>query len=207
MQAATTTRLIEFIFDDAVRGDPASVTRAFDGYARCAPGMIHLGADKGELFDRAVTQTGAQRVLELGTNHGYSALRLAKALGNPAEIHSVEIDPVLVATANAIISFAGLSRQIEVHEGAAREVLDTFRAPFDLIFIDHLPHNYLPDLRKIETLGLLRKGGTLISDNVVLFKNELAPYLQHLRQSGRYRSALHQPHPGADGIEVSVRCS
>ncbi len=92
-----------------------------------------------------------------------------------------------------------------MHRGAAQWVLDSFTTPFDLIFIDHFPQNYLPDLRKIEERGLLQEGGTVISDNVVLFDAELETYLHHLRQSGRYHSSLHQPRPGADGFEVSVR--
>lgn len=205
MRAATTDHLLEFIFDDAARGDPVSVARAIDEYARGASGMIHLGHDKGMLFDQVVAQSGARRILELGTNFGYSVLRLAKVLGPRAEIHTVEADTSLAETAEAIISYAGLSGRITVHRGAAQSVMDSFTTPFDLIFIDHFPQNYLPDLRKIEELGLLQEGGTLISDNVVLFKAELEPYLHHLRQSGRYHSDLHQPRPGADGFEVSVR--
>jgi len=205
MRAATTDHLLEFIFDDAVRGDPVSVARAIDGYARGASGMIHLGHDKGMLFDQVVAQSSARRVLELGTNYGYSVLRLARVLGPRAEIHTVEADTSLAETAEAIISYAGLSDRITVHRGAAQWVLDSFTTPFDLIFIDHFPQNYLPDLRKIEERGLLQEGGTVISDNVVLFDAELETYLHHLRQSGRYHSSLHQPRPGADGFEVSVR--
>ncbi|WP_335684731.1 O-methyltransferase [Sneathiella sp.] len=189
-----------------MRGDPASVARAIDGYAQSASGMIHLGRDKGILFDQVVAQSGAHRILELGTNFGYSVLRLAKVLGSQAEIHSVEVDRSLADTAEAIISYAGLSGQITVHRGASQNVLDCFTTPFDLIFIDHFPQNYLPDLLKIEERGLLQEGGTLISDNVVLFGADLEPYLHHLRQSGRYHSSLHQPRPGADGFEVSIRC-
>ena len=207
MQAATTDRLLEFIFGDAVRGDIESVARAIDDYACGASGMIHLGHDKGILFDQAVAQSGACRILELGTNFGYAVLRLARVLGPQVEIHTVEVNPSLVEAAEAIISYAGLSGRVTVHRGAAQSVLERFTTPFDLIFIDHFPQNYLPDLRKIEEHGLLKQGGMLISDNVVLFEAELEPYLHHLRQSGRYHSKLHQPAPGADGFEVSLRCN
>jgi len=205
MRAATKDHLLEYIYDDAVKGDPVSVARAIDSYASGTSGMIHLGQGKGILFDQVVAQSGAHRILELGTNFGYSVLRLANILGSQAEIHSVEVDRSLAEAAEAIISYAGLADQITVHRGASQNVLDCFTTPFDLIFIDHFPQNYLPDLLKIEERGLLQEDGTLISDNVVLFEADLKPYLHHLRQSGRYLSSLHQPRPGADGFEVSVR--
>jgi len=40
---------------------------------------------------------------------------------------------------------------------------------------------------------------------VVIFAEQLEGYLRHVRYSGAYDSTLHQPAPGSDGFEVSVR--
>jgi catechol O-methyltransferase len=197
--------LLDHVHDHAVRGDAASVIDTIDNYSRAHGRMIHLGPAKGALFDRVVRDSGATRVLELGTNYGYSALRLACNLDAGARITTVEIDPRLADTARAIIAFAGLGERIEVICGKAGEVIAGFGEPFDLIFIDHLKEAYLADLRALERAGLVREGTTVVSDNVVIFAEQLERYLNYLRYSGAYTSSLHQPAPDADGIEVSIR--
>jgi catechol O-methyltransferase len=199
------TNLLDHVRDHAVPGDPASVIDAIDDYSQAHGGMIHLGPSKGGLFDRVVRESGALRVLELGTNYGYSALRLARSLDPAARITTVEIDPRLADTARAIIAFARLGDRIEVICGKAGEVIAGFDQPFDLIFIDHLKEAYLADLRALEQAGLVREGTTVVSDNVVIFARQLEAYLRHVRHSGAYTSTLHQPTPDGDGIEVSVR--
>ena len=205
MDKDRTHRLLSYVFENAERNDPGSVIRAIDGFSRRQGGMIHLGREKGEIFDRIVQRTGAARVLECGTNYGYSALRLALNLGSPASICTIEANAGLAETARALIVYSGLADRVEVICGKAGDVVGRFSEPFDLIFIDHLPQNYYADLKAIERLGLLKEGSVVISDNVVIFEHQLGPYLEHLRASGAYRSTLHRPSPDADGIEVSVR--
>lgn len=205
MSTKITDQLLNFVFDHAVRNEPRSVIDAIDGYSQDNGGMIHLGMEKGNIFDQIVLQSGASRVLELGTNYGYSALRMALNLGDTATIHTIEVNQALADTASAIIAYAGLEDRIEVICGPARQIIGGFSEPFDLVFIDHYPENYFPDLQLIEHSGLLRDGATVVTDNVVMFESRLGPYLEHLRNGGNYDSALHQPSPGSDGIEVSAR--
>jgi len=199
------TSLLDHVRDHAVAGDPASVIDRIDDYGRAHGGMIHLGAAKGRLFDQVVRGSGALRVLELGTNYGYSAVRLARNLDPAARITTVEIDPRLAETARTIIGFAGLGDRIEVICGQASQVIAGFDQPFDLIFIDHLKEAYLADLRALEGAGLVRPGTTVVSDNVVMFAEQLDGYLRHLRDSGAYDSKLYQPSPDSDGFEASIR--
>ena len=205
MNTRRTDELLDFLFEHAVRHDPASVVDAIDRYARVAGGMIHLGKEKGEIFERIIRRSGARRVLELGTNYGYSALRLARTLGPGAAIHTVEIDPTLARTATAILEYAGLEDRVRVFNGEAHQIVADFSEPFDLVFIDHYPENYLPDLRLLERRGLLRPGTTIVTDNVVIFEGRLNAYLDHLRSGGSYRSELHHAPSVSDGIEVSLR--
>ncbi|MGI9464818.1 MAG: O-methyltransferase [Aestuariivirgaceae bacterium] len=199
-----TDELLEYVHANAVRGRPDTVIDAIDGFSKRRGGMIHLGHEKGRILDRIVTQSGAGNVLELGTNFGYSALRIVGKLDAAAKITTVEIDPDLASTAEAIIAFAGARDRVDVICGDASEVIGRLDRPFDVIFIDHLPENYLPALNMLEQSGLLRQGSTIVTDNVVMFENRLQPYLTHLRHSGRYESTLHQPAPWSDGIEVST---
>ena len=205
MNSDTTDRLLNYVFEHAVRNEPGSVIDAIDAYNRDRGGMIHLGHEKGELFDRIVRRSGPSRVLELGTNYGYSALRMARLLDVSATIQTVEVDSDLAATARALFAYSGLDTMIEVICGEASQVIGRFSKPFDFVFVDHFPENYLADLRLIEHSGLLREGAIVVSDNVVMFERQLTPYLDHLRNGGGYDSTLHQPSPTSDGIEASVK--
>lgn len=198
-------QILDYLYENSVRRDPGSVIDAIDGFSRERGGMIHLGRQKGEIFDRIVRRSGAMRVLELGTNFGYSALRLACNLETDAAIDTLECDPDIAEIAAAVFAYSGLADRIKVIPGRANRLLQRFSEPFDLIFIDHYPENYLADLRLIERLGLLRPGSIIITDNVVIFENQIESYLRHLRHMGPYNSTLHQPAPGSDGIEVSIR--
>lgn len=60
---------------------------------------------------------------------------------------------------------AGKENVITLIEGDALEVLKTLEGPYDFIFMDAAKGqyiNYLPDIKRI-----LRKGGLLISDNIL----------------------------------------
>ncbi|MEM7022610.1 MAG: class I SAM-dependent methyltransferase, partial [Pseudomonadota bacterium] len=152
-----------------------------------------------------VALSGWEFVLELGTNYGYSALRMARNLSPSAIITTIEIDHGLAAIAEAVITFAGMADRINQIRGEARRVIPQLAEPFDLIFVDHLKEAYLDDLNLLERAGLVREGTVVVSDNVVIFETQLRAYLSHLRDSGAYESALHQPAGGSDGIEVSIR--
>lgn len=198
-------QLLGYLYENSVRRDPGSVIDAIDGFSRERGGMIHLGRQKGEIFDRIVRRSRARRVLELGTNFGYSALRLACNLDTDATIDTLECDPSVAEIAEAIFAYCGLADRVEVIRGRSDQRLQQFSEPFDLVFIDHYPENYLADLHLIERLDLLRPGSMVITDNVIIFESRIGPYLQHLRQSGHYDSTVHQPAPGSDGIEVAIR--
>lgn len=198
--------LLKYVTKLAASGDARSVLQAIDDYAETMGGLMHLGQEKGVLFDEVLQHSAAKRVLELGTNYGYSAIRMADNLDPSAEILTLEIDPDTAAIARRIIAFADLERNIQVICGKARQIIEQeFREPFDLVFIDHYAANYLGDLQLLEKLGLIRTGTIVMSDNVVMFASQLGPYLHHLRDSGLYESALHQPPRHSDGFEVSRR--
>lgn len=60
---------------------------------------------------------------------------------------------------------AGKENVITLIEGDALEVLKTLEGPYDFIFMDAAKGqyiNYLPDIKRV-----LRKGGLLISDNIL----------------------------------------
>lgn len=113
-----------------------------------------------------------ERILEIGTAIGYSALRMLEANPN-ASITSIERDKVRYDYAIKVIEEQNKASQIRIIHGDALEVVEELRErdSFDLLFIDAAKGQYQ---RFFELYSpAIRKGGLIISDNV-LFKGYVA---------------------------------
>ncbi len=114
----------------------------------------------------------SQKILEVGTAIGYSALRMANTLKD-AHIITIERDEKRIQLAKEFIQRSGLQSQITLIEGDALEVENLVEryAPFDAIFIDAAKGQY----QKFFTIysKYLNPDGMIITDNV-LFKGLVA---------------------------------
>jgi predicted O-methyltransferase YrrM len=135
--------------------------------ANAAAGLpaIDVSATQGKLLALFVRMTRAARILEIGTLGGYSTIWMARALPEGGRVVTIEFNPRHAEVARANIAHAGLADRVDLHLGAALDVLPGLEGPFDLIFIDadkpNNPH-YLD-----WALRLSRPGTLIIGDNVV----------------------------------------
>lgn len=130
------------------------------------------------------------RILEIGTAQGLTAVALLSVCD--AEYVGIELDPVRAAKAFENFQTFQFSHRTSLFEGDAGEILPMMNGQFDLIFLDGPKvqyFKYFPDLKR-----LLRKGGFLLSDDILLFGWVMgeAPkkrhmLVQHIRE---YLSAL-----------------
>lgn len=159
---------------------------------------------------------GAQRVLELGTAIGYSAIRMTNACG--AEIVTVELSDEMADEAEKNFKIAGVENKVKLIRGDAREVVA--RLPedekFDVIFVDAAKGQYMEFFNHCDRL--LRKGGVLISDNVlykgmtatdelvvrrkITIVRRLRDYLEMLKENKNFSTALL---PIGDGVALSFK--
>lgn len=109
--------------------------------------------------------TRPQRILEVGTAVGFSALLMAEY--NPADCHITTIENYekRIPIAKENFKRAGKEAQITLIEGDAAEVLKELDEPYDFIFMDAAKGQYIHFMPDI--LRLLKSGGTLVSDNVL----------------------------------------
>ena len=124
-----------------------------------------VGPVMGELLFILAAAIKAQRILELGTATGYSAIYLARAC-EPVNgrVVTLENDADMAARARQNFRQAGVADRIEIQVADALAVLPQLQANFDLIFLDIEKQDYikvLPDCGR-----LLPKGGLLVADNV-----------------------------------------
>ena len=106
-----------------------------------------------------------QRILEVGTYTGYSAICLAEGLPPNGQLHTIDNNPELEAVATQYIQRAARSAQIIQHQGAALDIIPTLQETWDLIFLDADKINYTAYYDLI--FPQLSIGGLLIADNVL----------------------------------------
>ena len=106
-----------------------------------------------------------RRILEIGTAVGFSAILMATYGPAGCTITTIENYEKRIPAARRNIAEAGFAGQIELIEGDAAAVIRRLADPFDFIFMDAAKGQYpamLPDC-----VRLLKKGGVLVSDNVL----------------------------------------
>ncbi|MCX7744638.1 MAG: O-methyltransferase [Flavobacteriales bacterium] len=130
-----------------------------------------------------------QRVLEIGTYTGYSAICLAQGLNKNGILHTIEVNDELESIIRKYINKAGLTNKITLHIGDALKIIPTLNETWDLVFIDADKENYLNYYNLV--FNQVKPGGWIITDNVlwsgkVLDKNENDIETQSIRQFNQF---------------------
>ena len=104
-------------------------------------------------------------ILEVGTAVGFSTLLMSEYAPKDCRITTIENYEKRIPIARENFKKAGKEEQITLLEGDAAKILKTLEGSYDFIFMDAAKAQYInffPDV-----LRLLKKGGILISDNVL----------------------------------------
>ncbi|MBC7388505.1 MAG: class I SAM-dependent methyltransferase [Opitutaceae bacterium] len=106
-----------------------------------------------------------QRILEIGTYTGYSAICLAEGLAQGGKLITIDCNPELETFIKENIAKANMSEKIQFVLGDAQDVLPILTGGFDLVFIDADKINYSAYYGMI--FGKVRLGGLIVVDNVL----------------------------------------
>lgn len=106
-----------------------------------------------------------KRILEVGCAEGLTST--AMLLFCEGTLTGIELDPFRRARAEENFEKFGVSNRVRLHEGDAAEILPMLEGEYDLIFSDGPKVQYLKILPELKRL--LRRGGVLLSDDVLLF--------------------------------------
>lgn len=168
--------------------------------------LIIIGPKRGMILDDAILKYKPNRVIEIGTLVGYSAIRMGRQIGT-GKITCLEVDEEMAGVARGNISKAGLEDVIEVRVGDARTLLPKLEGIFDMVFIDAEKEQYLAYLKLAEPK--IKKGGVVLADNVKRFASDMQDYLAYVRDSGRYKSTYLESEssfdPDGDAVEISIK--
>ena len=160
-----------------------------------------IGPAKGQILIKVIRKTNPQRILEIGTLRGYSAILMAKELDSCAHITTIEIRAGEAKRARENIARAKVLPKIDVVVGDAISVLPQITGKFDMVFIDAAKEEYYEYLTLVEEK--LHEGSVIVADNVDAPTSQMRDYLDHVRSSGKYTSKYVSY--GEDGVEISMK--
>jgi len=106
-----------------------------------------------------------ERILEIGTFTGYSAICLADGLRPGGELHTIDINEELRPMVSSYFEKAGITEKVKYHTGNALDIIPTLDFAFDIVFIDADKENYSNYFDLV--IDRIRAGSYIIADNVL----------------------------------------
>ena len=127
-------------------------------------GIPIVHAPTGLFLELLTAASGAQRAVEVGTAIGVSTLHLARG---GAHVTSFEVDAERHAAAGEYLTRAGLADRVDLRlQDATKGLAELEPGSFDLAFVDGPKYLYAAHIEPV--IALLRKGGLLLVDNVLI---------------------------------------
>ena len=123
------------------------------------------GHFQGRLLSMLSHMIQPERILEIGTYTGYSAICLAEGLTENGKLTTIDINEELEDIAREFIQKANLDNKIEYIIGDAMQIVPQLDELFDLVFIDADKKNYCNYYHLV--FDKVKPGGYILADNVL----------------------------------------
>ena len=137
--------------------------------------------DTLEVVSKILKEQKPNKMLEIGTAIGYSAICFSEYLQPDGIIDTIERDVERVKEAKENIKSADVEDRIRIYEGDAVEILPTFTQKYDVIFIDAAKGKYPFFLS--EALRMSHNGTVIIADNVLYKGYVMSDYNKHKQRT------------------------
>ncbi|MEL6676664.1 MAG: O-methyltransferase [Bacteroidota bacterium] len=162
------------------------------------------GPHQGRMLSLISHLLQPQRILEVGTYTGYSAICMAEGMAPEGELITLELNPELDFLIFPYLEKAGVRDKVSVRFGPAADSLKALQGPFDLMFLDANKGQY-PEYLEL-MFPLLTPGGLLIADNTLWDGKVLDESVQDKETIGirEFNQAAVQL-AGADCVMVPLR--
>ena len=137
--------------------------------------------DTLEVMEKYLNEEKPQRILEIGTAVGYSAICFTEFLAPNGIIDTIERDKERVEQAKENIKKVGVEEKINIYEGDAIEILPTLNEKYDAVFIDAAKGKY-PFFLK-EALRMIKPKGIIFADNILYKGYVMSDYNKHKQRT------------------------
>ena len=128
-------------------------------------GRMASGHLQGRLLKMLVKMIRPQRILEVGTFSGYSALCMAEGLEKGGKVYTFEINDEQEDFTRPWIEKSPVADKIEFIIGDAISEAPKLGIDFDMAFIDGDKRTYVETYEMV--LQILRPGGFILADNTL----------------------------------------
>jgi predicted O-methyltransferase YrrM len=170
--------------------------------ARLDEFLLPVGRAAATLMNIIIKESGARRILEVGSSYGYSTTWLAeaaRAIGG--KVISLELRAAKVEHARAQLARAQLGSCVEFRLGDALDSLAQLPGPFDFVLIDLWKDLYVPVFEQL--YPKLAPGAIVVADNMLQPESVRAharAYRERVRAAADMSSVLLAV---GNGLEVS----
>lgn len=157
--------LDRYMVEHSQQEDPVLKELARHTYLKEVHPKMLSGHILGSFLSMFSKMLSPERILEIGTYTGYSAICLAQGLRPGGKLITIEVNDELRTTALEFFRKVKLHEQIELINGDALEVIPELKGTFDLVFMDAHKDDY-PDYYNLVT-DKVATGGYILVDNVL----------------------------------------
>ena len=140
--------------------------------------IMQIPPEQGQFMSFLVKALGVRKALEIGTFTGYSTLCVALSLPDDGKVVACDINEAWASVGRECWKKAGVEHKIDFRLGPAIDTLESLiesgeSGTFDFAFIDADKGSY--GLYYEKCMALLRRGGVIAIDNVLLLGSVVDP--------------------------------
>lgn len=177
------------------KGNVDDILRAVDSFCYSRHWMMHVGDLKGAVVANALRRSPVLAVnnevprlcaVELGSYCGYSTTLIASRLPPNVPLFTVENNAKCRKFTERMLTHAELIGNVRIVPSIpdAVNLIREMGLEIGFIFIDHDKASYTPDLKLIESSGLmLSPGCVVLADNILSFGVPLTEYIEHVSKA------------------------
>ncbi len=163
--------IYKYVLDNSLRESDV-LSRLREETEKDPLAIMQIPPEQGQLMSLLVKLIGAKRTIEIGVYTGYSTLCVSQAMPSDSYTVACDVSEEWTSIAKKYWREAEVDKKIDLRIAPASETLkkligDGQSESYDFIFIDADKNNY--DNYYELSLKLLRKGGLIAIDNVLLF--------------------------------------
>ena len=137
--------------------------------------------DTLEIIEKILSKSKSEKILEIGTAVGYSAICFTNFLATNGRIDTIEREKDRIEEAKINIKKVGVEDKIRIYEGDAVQILPTLNERYDAVFIDAAKGKY-PFFLK-EALRMIKPSGIIFADNILYNGYVLSDYNKHKQRT------------------------
>ena len=155
----------------------------------------NISRQTAEFISMLIKISKPQKILEVGTSNGYSAMWIADALkdvdteiNNYGHLWTIEFYEKRQCIARENIKNCELSAYVTFLQGSAREIISNLDFVPDFVFIDACKQEYIDYFNLLK--DKLPKGSIILAVNVTSHAAKVQDFLEEIKNDKRYQSQV-----------------